>query len=175
MKIKNVHCLFEQSGTFKNQFKKLSINAIDYDILNDFGETDIIIDVFKEIKEGYENKNSIFDNITKDDLIMAFFPCTRFESQILLNMRGENYGMKNWTLKQKMQNCMKLQNEITEMYQLINMLFIICIDRGLRLIVENPYSKEHYLRRYWCCKPTIIDSDRRTRGIITKNQHNTGL
>lgn len=52
MKIKNVHCLFEQSGTFKNQFKKLGVNAIDYDILNDFGETDRVIDIFKEIRGG---------------------------------------------------------------------------------------------------------------------------
>lgn len=168
MKIKNVHCLFEQSGTFKNQFKKLGVNAIDYDILNDFGETDRVIDIFKEIRGGYENKPSIFDDITKDDLIIAFFPCIRFENQILLNMRGQNYGMKNWSLKEKMTNCMKLQKEITEMYELVNMLFIICIDRGLKLIVENPYSEQHYLRRYWCCKPTIIDTDRRDRGDYYK-------
>lgn len=29
-----VHCMFEQSGTFKNQFKALGIYAEDYDILN---------------------------------------------------------------------------------------------------------------------------------------------
>ena len=34
------HCFFEQSGTFKNEFKKLGYEAYDYDILNDFGETD---------------------------------------------------------------------------------------------------------------------------------------
>ena len=46
------HCLFEQSGTFKNEFKKLGINAIDYDIANDYGETDIQIDLFSEIRGG---------------------------------------------------------------------------------------------------------------------------
>lgn len=40
MKINKVHCLFEQSGTFKNEFKKLGIDAEDYDIQNEFGETD---------------------------------------------------------------------------------------------------------------------------------------
>ena len=29
-----VHCFFEQSGTFKNEFKKLGIPAEDYDIQN---------------------------------------------------------------------------------------------------------------------------------------------
>lgn len=44
-----VHCMFEQSGTFKNQFKALGIYAEDYDILNEFDQTDNLIDLFKEI------------------------------------------------------------------------------------------------------------------------------
>lgn len=47
-----VHCLFEQSGTFKNEFKKLGYEAYDYDIQNDFGETDFQIDLFAEIVRG---------------------------------------------------------------------------------------------------------------------------
>ena len=34
-KPRRVHCLFEQSGTFKNEFKKLGIDAYDYDIQNE--------------------------------------------------------------------------------------------------------------------------------------------
>ena len=48
------HCLFEQSGTFKNEFKKLGIDAYDYDILNDFGQTDYQIDLFSEIEQAFE-------------------------------------------------------------------------------------------------------------------------
>lgn len=44
------HCLFEQSGTFKNAFKKNGIQAFDYDIRNDFGETDNLVDLFAEIR-----------------------------------------------------------------------------------------------------------------------------
>lgn len=47
-----VHCLFEQSGTFKNEFIKLGINAYDYDIQNEFNQTDYVIDLFKEIRGG---------------------------------------------------------------------------------------------------------------------------
>ena len=116
----------------------------------------------------YDNKPSIFDEITKDDLIIAFFPCVRFEDQIILNFRGQNAGMKNWSWQDKMRNSMKLQNELTEMYELVNKLFIICLDRGLKLIMENPYSEQHYLKRYWCYPPTIIDRDRRDRGDYFK-------
>ena len=50
------HCFFEQSGTFKNEFKKLGYEAFDYDILNDFGETDFQVDLFKEIDTAYERE-----------------------------------------------------------------------------------------------------------------------
>lgn len=46
------HCLFEQSGTFRDQFRKLGIESYDYDILNDFNKTDYQIDLFAEIRGG---------------------------------------------------------------------------------------------------------------------------
>lgn len=52
MKINKAHCLFEQSGTFKNEFIKLGIPAEDYDILNDFNQTDHIVDLYSHIRGG---------------------------------------------------------------------------------------------------------------------------
>lgn len=47
MEIKGkVHCFFEQSGTFKNEFIKLGYKSFDYDIQNNFGNTDYQIDLF---------------------------------------------------------------------------------------------------------------------------------
>ena len=163
-----VHCLFEQSGTFKNEFKKLGIEAEDYDILNDFGETDHVIDLFSEIEVGVSGEPSIFDSFDKDDLIMAFFPCIRFENQVMLMFRGQQAQIKDWPLTKKMEYCIQLQHELTHMYELVNKLFIIAIRRELKLIVENPYSEEHYLRRYWCLPATLIDRDRRLRGDYYK-------
>lgn len=67
-----VHCLFEQSGTFKNAFKKYGIEAYDYDIQNEFNETDYVIDLLKRLR-GYQGEPSLFDKISPDDLIFAFF------------------------------------------------------------------------------------------------------
>lgn len=54
MEIKGkVHCFFEQSGTFKNEFIKLGIPSEDYDIQNNFGQTDNVIDLFAEIERAY--------------------------------------------------------------------------------------------------------------------------
>lgn len=61
--INRVHCLFEQSGTFKNEFIKLGIPAEDYDIQNNFGETDNVIDIFAEIEKAFKGVTSIFDKI----------------------------------------------------------------------------------------------------------------
>lgn len=54
------HCLFEQSGTFKNEFKKLGYEAYDYDIQNEFGETDYVIDLFAEIEGGVSRQAEYF-------------------------------------------------------------------------------------------------------------------
>ena len=168
MKIRKVHCLFEQSGTFKNEFKKLGIDAEDYDILNDFGETDHIVDLFGQIRGGYCGKPSIFDTFSKDDLIVAFFPCTRFEAKIPLGFRGEMAQQKNWDDLKKLKYSMKLHDELHELYELISMMVCVCIEKGLRIIIENPYTQPHYLTTYWCIKPTLIDRDRSLNGDYYK-------
>ena len=135
-----VHCLFEQSGTFKNEFKKFGIEAFDYDILNDFGQTDYQIDLFKEIREGYEGRPSIFDNVNSDDLIIAFFPCVRFCHQIRLAFQGNNSGYKDWPIEKKLERDRELFKELAEYYDLVTKLVLICLKRGLKLIIENPKS-----------------------------------
>lgn len=91
-----VHCFFEQSGTFKRAFMEFGIPAEDYDIQNNFGETDHVIDLFAEIEKAYAGEGSIFDTITKDDLIMAFFPCIYFcaTSQMSMYWTCVNYRAK---------------------------------------------------------------------------------
>ena len=59
MEIKGkVHCFFEQSGTFKNEFIKLGISAEDYDIQDNFGQTDHIIDLFEQIELAYTHTHT---------------------------------------------------------------------------------------------------------------------
>ena len=159
-----IHCFFEQSGTFKNEFKKLGYEAEDYDILNDFGETDNQIDLFPEIEKAYRKENSIFDKITPNDLIMAFFPCVRFEEQIRLGFRGEQSQLKNYTDEQKLEYDLKLHSELAKLYELVTKLAIVCLRKSLKLIIENPWSERHYLRQFWALKPKIIDKNRRLKG-----------
>ena len=164
MKIKKVHCLFEQSGTFKNEFLKLGIPAEDYDILNDFGETDHVVDLFGEIDKAYEGKPSLFDNIGECDLVFAFFPCTRFEARVPVNSRGEAPQMKNWSDEKKLEYSMKTIDELNTLYALICKLFTICLRGGWKMVVENPYMQPSFLRTYFPIKPKVIDSNRMKNG-----------
>lgn len=102
--------------------------------------------------------------MTKDDLVMAFFPCTRFEAQVLLWFLGNNYSQETWDDVQKLEYNLQIHKELSENYELITKLAIIILRRGLRMVFENPYSPHHYLTRYWCLKPQIIDMDRTERG-----------
>lgn len=164
MKNKTFHCFFEQSGTFKNEFKKLGYDAIDYDIQDEFNETDIVIDLFKEIEKDYQTGESIIDNAREGDTIIAFFPCIRFEDQIQMAFRGTQFQMKNWTDEQKLENDLKLHRELSKLYELVTKLAIVCIRRKIPLIIENPYSTTHYLVKYWAIPAKVIDKDRTTRG-----------
>lgn len=96
-----VHCFFEQSGTFKNEFIKLGIPAEDYDIQNNFGQTDHVVDLFQAIEDAYDGRPSLFDTIGEGDLIMAFFPCIYFSamSQMAFSWGCTNY--RKLTTKQK--------------------------------------------------------------------------
>lgn len=161
-------CLFEQSGTFKNAFRKYGVEAEDYDILDDFGQTDHKVDLFAEIAGGYEGKKSIFDEIQKDDIVMAFFPCTRFEAKVPLLMRGQLPQQKKWTDIKKIEYSMQIGFEQQEMYQLICKMAVIFLKKGIKAVIENPLTPPHYLTEFWPLKPAIIDKDRTENGDIYK-------
>ena len=68
------HCFFEQSGTFKNELKKLGQVAYDYDILNDFHETDFVIDLYDEINKEYERERDDFCTYQARGRRLGFLP-----------------------------------------------------------------------------------------------------
>lgn len=117
---------------------------------------------------GYNGTPSIFDGMTPDDLVIAFFPCVRFEDQIVMWFMGTNYTARSYTDAQKAEYCLKLHRELSELYELWTELFIIALRRGLRLIVENPNGKLHYMKRYFPIKPKLIDEDRTRNGDYFK-------
>lgn len=169
MEIKGkVHLFFEQSGTFKNEFKKLGYDAYDYDIQNNFNETNYVIDLFKEIENAYDNKPSVFDKITNDDLIIAFYPCIYFcaTSQMSFYLGCTNYRTLN--NEQKIKEILKRSDNRKEYYDRLIKFVGVCLKKGLRMVFENPYSGQTYLKANFLKAPDIVDMNRMLRGDYFK-------
>lgn len=165
MEIKGkVHCFFEQSGTFKNEFIKLGINAEDYDIQNNYGETDHNEDIFDEIEKAYDGFESVFDRVNDQDLILAFFPCIYFCGIAQINITLSNYEHKFKTLEGAGDYILDRIDKRTKFFKLLVKMCCVCIDRNIRLVVENPWATNTYLKGNFIKPPSIIDYDRTRRG-----------
>lgn len=167
------HCFFEQSGTFKQEFIKLGIPAEDYDIQDNFGETDHKIDLFAEIEKAYEGGASIFDSITCDDLIMAFFPCIKFCSVMeqiqhedfydAAASKKKNFGTPEYYI-QKWKVLRNYSQERFYFYDIALKMTAVVQIKGLRMIVENPYHPVNFTNHFWFVRTSLIDKDRTRRG-----------
>lgn len=160
--------MFEQSGTFKGEFRKLGYDAYDYDIQNNFGETDHVIDLFQQIDDAYAGKPSIFDSITRDDLIMAFYPCIYFcaSSQFSFYMSCRNYRYLSDT--EKIEEILKRSAKRSEFYDRLIRMVSVVLRGGVRMIVENPWSEQTYLKSNFLKVPDLVDMDRTLRGDYFK-------
>ena len=111
--------------------------------------------MFKNIEDAYEGKPSLFDDITQDDLIMAFFPCIKFCQMSDYNQRStyerwKKQGMK----KQKIwEHLKKESDERYIFYQICLKMHAVIDTLNLRLIMENPWSIFNYTN--YLCK--ILD------------------
>lgn len=170
MEIKGkVHCFFEQSGTFKNEFIKLGIPAEDYDIQNHFGETDHNIDLFNEIETAYGGGQSVFDSISKDDLIMAFFPCIYFETMQMRFYALTSHNFVDKPLTTQIEYAIDRVQKRAQLHILLYKMTHIALSRGLRLVIENPSTEPNFLitgQNY--PRPTMIDRNRMARGDFFK-------
>ena len=163
-----VHCFFEQSGTFKKEFIKLGIPAEDYDIQNNFGETDHVIDLFAEIDNAYEGKPSLFDNISKDDLIMAFYPCIYFCASSSFGFYLTHRNYRYLSDEQKIKEILKRSDLRHDFYNRLIKLCAVTLRGGQRMIVENPWSEQTYLKANFIKVPDYVDMDRSLRGDYFK-------
>lgn len=163
-----VHCLFEQSGTFKNAFRQLNIPAADYDIQNQFGETDVVYDLFYAIEEAYNHRPSMFDAIRAGDLVMAFFPCIYFNEHNEMYFCGTSYNLRALSPAGKIRAIIERSDKRQEYYKKVLQLIAICEERRLKMVIENPYNAHHYWRFNFPNYPRVIDMNRTLRGDYFK-------
>jgi hypothetical protein len=158
-----VHCFFEQSGVFKDAFNAVGLTALDYDIANRYGRTDHVMDLFKEIDNAYLGQESVFDDMTQDDLIMAFYPCIYFcqMSQFAQSLNYTNY--RAITQAEACDRIIKRQMKRDEYLVRLTKFVRVCLARNLRMIFENPITGS-FLCNYFLKPPTLNDNNRMMRG-----------
>lgn len=168
MTVNFAHCFFEQSGVFRDEFIKLGIPAKDYDLCDQFGETDWRGDLFRQINRAYMGQPSIFDRIKTEDLIFAFFPCTYFCGHNEMFFCGTNYNYRQFSKAVVLDKIIERAQRRNEYYITLLKFCRVIEGRNLRAVIENPYNAHHYWRFNFPYKPAVIDMNRRLRGDFFK-------
>jgi hypothetical protein len=111
----------------------------------------------------------MFDNITKDDLIMAFFPCIYFEALQMTYYQLDCVNTNYLPMTGRIDVAIDRVQKRTYLHTLLYKLLHIAYKKNLRLIIENPATLPHYLiGTQNFPKPTMIDKNRMERGDFYK-------
>ena len=112
---------------------------------------------------------TVFDKMTSNDLVMAFFPCIYFEAMQMTyySLNCNNVRAKSDT--EKVEVAIDRLAKRTKLHELLYKLVWIAYKKKLRLIIENPATAPHYLITLQNFpKPSVIDKNRMDRGDYFK-------
>jgi hypothetical protein len=135
-----------------------------------FGETDCVVDIFKEIENCCASleigcfDHTIFAPMTANDLLLAFFPCTYFCNSNTMIFQGNARQVRSRTPCDRLHYLIKRAEDRQLFWTRLMQLCWIVEKRGLRMIVENPFSVDSYLWYNFPYRPAVIDYDRTLRG-----------
>lgn len=95
---------------------------------------------------------------------MAFFPCIYFSSFSQMDMCWTAVNNRSRDLKVATDDILERSKERERFYALAIKMLAVAQIRGIRLIMENPWSMQTYLKANFVLPPTFIDRDRSIRG-----------
>lgn len=109
----------------------------------------------------------MFDRMTHDDLMMAFFPCVFFETMSMMYFSLDSLNNRHKQNTERVRDAVDRLEKRTRFHELLYKLLFIAYEKGLRLIIENPATVPHYLvGTQNFLRPTIIDKNRMERGDV---------
>ena len=99
---------------------------------------------------------------------MAFYPCIYFcaASQMGFFMTNVNYRCLNDEDKIKAILCRSDNRK--EFYDRLIKFCAVCLRNGIRMIFENPWSEQTYLKANFIKVPDVVDMNRMMRGDFFK-------
>ena len=107
---------------------------------------------------------SVFDNITSDDLIVAFFPCIYFCAFSQMEMSLTDVNKRKMPMRERYEFCLDRSRKRQQFLELLIKLMGVCELNDKRLIVENPYAIQTYLKNGFIKSPAVVDNNRMRRG-----------
>lgn len=95
---------------------------------------------------------------------MAFFPCIYFccLSQMDMSWTAKNY--RKMSGREATDKILERSHNREQYFALLVKMLQVARERGLRLIFENPYSMQTFLKNGFVLSPAVVDNDRKTRG-----------
>lgn len=87
-------------------------------------------------------------------------------SQVAFSWSCKNYS--KLTTRQKTDKILQRSKDREYFFSLIVKMFAIAKERGIRMIVENPWSEQTYLKSNFILPPSMVDMDRTRRGDFFK-------
>ena len=84
---------------------------------------------------------SLFDDIQKGDLIMAFFPCIYFCENNALFFTGKHRNNGSMSPDGILQYILDRSKNRQRFYELLIEFFAVCERKGLRMILEKPLQR----------------------------------
>lgn len=95
---------------------------------------------------------------------MALFPCIYFSclSQMAISWGCTNY--RKLSTKQATEEILQRVSNREYFFGLAVKMLTVAKEKGLRLIMENPWSQQTYLKANFVLPPSLIDNDRTKRG-----------
>ena len=110
----------------------------------------------------------MFDSISKDDLIIAFFPCIYFDCLSQMNFGWYNHNYAKLETKGKADAILERSANREKFFRICVMMFAVAEIKGIRLIMENPWSMQTFLKANFIFPPALVDNDRSKRGDFYK-------
>lgn len=97
---------------------------------------------------------------------MAFFPCIYFCSFAELNAKCPDSlaAARGWDIATRRAHQLEFSRKRQHFYELALMMTAVVEVRGVRMVVENPWSENNYTNKFWFNKPAFVDWNRRKRG-----------
>ena len=95
---------------------------------------------------------------------MAFFPCIYFcaLSQMNISFNCKNY--KNYSIREMAEAVLSRSSNREYFFSLAVKMISLAMMKGLRLIMENPWSEQTFLKANFILPPSLVDMNRMQRG-----------